>query len=199
MTEEDLKTLKNHALSVDDYKDIRIPEDLDKNKALQILIKETKLISDEEKRFFDEKMQQSRYELEKDRIYMSSNLETKKFNKDCEFKEKDLSILKDKNNIERRKLKLQQSIEQSKIELEKLKMDIEQQNSRMLLESQKEERKLRYITLAITTVSGLISVLAPLFVYRKLSYSNLKLIYKDEGRSTQDFKDSVRCIKNLTK
>ena len=185
MTEQDLKVFKEHALSVESVVNRSIDEDTDYMKVLQIFIKQQKLIADEETRVFNEKMQEERFQLEKDRIYSDQQLGINK--------------LAEEKRMHDAELTFKEKIESTKLEIEKMRLELERESSRATLENAQSERKFRYVSLAVTTIVGLASVIVPLVVYRKLAYANLKLIYKDEGRPTQDFKDAVRCIKNLTK
>ena len=185
MKEQDLKVFKEHALSVESVVNRSIDEDTDYMKVLQIFIKQQKLIADEETRVFNEKMQEERFQLEKDRIYSDQQLGINK--------------LAEEKRMHDAELTFKEKIESTKLEIEKMRLELERESSRATLENAQSERKFRYVSLAVTTIVGLASVIVPLVVYRKLAYANLKLIYKDEGRPTQDFKDAVRCIKNLTK
>lgn len=206
MTKQDLEDLKKGGLSVESVVNRDIPDDLDYAKVLQIFIKQQKLISDEETRIFNEEMQKQRFELEKDRIYSGQKLDIDKFaeekrmhDAELELKKTELNLTAKRYRLDREKQKALLEIEATKLEIEKMRLEIERESSKTTLENAQSERKFRYVSLAITTVVGLVSVIVPLVVYRKLAYANLKLIYKDEGRPTQDFKDAVRCIKNLTK
>lgn len=192
MTEQELKKLKEGALSVDDILKQKMSEEADYSKVLNVFVKQQKVISDEESRNFNEKMQEKRYELEKDKVYSSQNLEEKRFNKENEIKEKEISLNEEKN-------KALIDIEKLKFDLELKKFELESKNNENNVKNAFEERKFRYISLGITTFASLAGIIIPLIVYKKLAYANLKLIYRDEGRPTQDFKDSVRLVKQLTK
>ena len=205
MTEQDLKVFKEHALAVGGVTNRDI-DDADYMKVLQIFIKQQKLIADEETRVFNEEMQKERFQLEKDRIYSDQQLginklaeEKRMHDAELAFKEKEANLAGKRYRLDRDKQKTLLEIESTKLEIEKMRLELERESSRATLENAQSERKFRYVSLAVTTIVGLASVIVPLVVYRKLAYANLKLIYKDEGRPTQDFKDAVRCIKNLTK
>lgn len=206
MTKQDLENLKAGALSVENVTSRDIPYDMDYMKVLQIFIKQQKLISDEETRLFNEEMQKERFELEKDRTYSGQKIDLDKLAEekrmhDAELglKKAELDLAAKRYRLDREKQKALVNLEATKIEIERMRLEMERESSRITLENAQSERKFRYVSLAITTVVGLVSVVVPLLVYRKLAYANLKLIYKDEGRPTQDFKDAVRCIKGLTK
>lgn len=206
MTKQDLENLKKGALTVESVINRDIPYDMDYLKVLQIFIKQQKVISDEETRIFSEEMQKERFELEKDRVYSDQQLERDKLaeekrvhDAELAIKQREYELAAKRYRLDREKQKALLAIEATKLEIEKLRLEMERETSKMTIENMQSERKFRYVSLAITTVVGLVSVIVPLVVYRKLAYANLKLIYKDEGRPTQDFKDAVRCIKSLTK
>lgn len=206
MTKQDLENLKKGALAVESVIKRDIPYDMDYLKVLQIFIKQQKIISDEETRIFAEEMQKERFELEKDRVYSDQQLgrdklaeEKRMHDAELAIKQREYELAAKRYRLDRDKQKALLSIEATKLEIEKLRLELERETSKITIENAKSERKFKYISLAITSVVGLASIIVPLVVYRKLAYANLKLIYKDEGRPTQDFKDAVRCIKNLTK
>lgn len=206
MTEQDLKVFKEHALSVESVVNRSIDEDTDYMKVLQIFIKQQKVIADEETRVFNEEMQKKRFQLEKDRIYSDQQLginklaeEKRMHDAELAFKEKEANLASKRYRLDRDKQKALLEIESTKLEIEKMRLELERESSRATLENAQSERNFKYISLAVTTIVGLASIIVPLVVYRKLAYANLKLIYKDEGRPTQDFKDAVRAIKGLTK
>ena len=206
MTKQDLEKFKENALSVESVVKDGIPVDLDYLKALQIFIRQQKLITDEETRFFNEKMQEERFTLEKDRVYSSQKLDIDKLaeekrmhDAELTFKEKEANLAGKRYRLDRDKQKALLEIESAKLEIEKMRLEMERESSKLTIENAQSERKFKYASLAVTTIVGLLSIVVPLVVYRKLAYANLKLIYKDEGRPTQDFKDAVRAIKGLTK
>ena len=89
--------------------------------------------------------------------------------------------------------------EELKIQIETTRLEIEKTNLELNKQNAKEDRKYRYISLALTVGIPAVTTLISLLVYRKLAYNNLKLIYVDEGRPTTNFNDAVKSIKNLTK
>lgn len=199
MTEQDLKKLKEKAKSLEDLIDKGVPADMDYKEALTTLIKLNKIISDEETKTFSEKIQSDRYELDKDRTYSGQTLEKEKFAEDKKMRAEELGIKKREMALAETRQATSEKLETIKLDIEKTRLEIERENLKNNIDSQKSERIFRYISLGITTLVGVLGVFVPLLVYRKLAYANLKLIYRDEGRPTQDFKDAVRCIKGLTR
>lgn len=193
MKESELDTLKkNIGQTLTQYNNIPLANDCTKVQAAQVLLREVKMVSDEEKRIFDENMQKDRFELEKDHKYFTEDIEKKKFEyeKDSFNKRLEMDENRNKNQYELDKLKL--SIEERKLDLETSIYEMNKSNA-------EKERRFKLISLGATILVPAIVTLAELFVYRKLAYSNLKLIYVDEGRPTVDFKDSVKSVKNLIK
>lgn len=193
MNETELSELKNGLKStLQEYSSIQMPDGTTKQQAAQVLFREVKMVSDEEKRAFDEKMQEDRFELEKDHKYFTENIEKEKLSLEKDSSEKRLVLeekkFKEQSDIE----KLRLSIEQSRFDLDKSIYEANQKNA-------EKERKFKYISLGLTILVPAIVTIAELVVYKKLAYSNLKLIYVDEGRPTVDFKDSVKSVKNLIK
>lgn len=206
MTKQDLKDLKGGTLSVGEVLKHKIPSDMDLAKVLAIFVRQQKVITDEETRRFNERMQNKRFELEEERNKSSQELDNKKFAEDQRMHDAELSYKKEESELADKRYRLDKEkqdallkIEAAKLEFEKTRLEMEREASNATLRNAQSERNFKYISLAITTVVGLASIIVPLLVYRKLAYANLKLIYKDEGRPTQDFKDAVRCVKSLTK
>ena len=66
-------------------------------------------------------------------------------------------------------------------------------------ELSKSESKYRWITFGVTTILGFAQFAISLYTYKKLAYTNLKLIYCDEGRPTTDYKDAIKNVQNMIK
>lgn len=180
MKETDLTKLESSLeTSLNEYGNMGLPDN--KTQACQILMREIATISNEKKRISDEKSQAERFELEKDHRYWSEKLEDKKFDLD-----------KEKENFH-------EKIELMHIDLEKTKIDLEKSNLEFNKQLRKDEQKFKWISLGVTVIVPAVVSLITVCVYRKLAYANLSLIYKDEGRPTVDFKDSVKNIKGLIK
>lgn len=191
--ETDLSSLESSVKStIQEYSNTSLPNDCSKLQAIQVLTKEIGLISGEKKRIFDEEMQKERFELDKDHKYWNEKFEEKKF-------EGEQALAKERLALEAKKLDETLKQEELKIQIETTRLEIEKTNLELNKQNAKEDRKYRYISLALTVSIPAITTLISLLVYRKLAYNNLKLIYVDEGRPTTNFNDAVKSIKNLTK
>ena len=191
--ETDLSNLESSVKStIQEYSNIYLPNDCSKLQAIQVLTKEIGLISGEKKRIFDEEMQKDRFELDKDHKYWSEKFEEKKFEDEQDLAKKRLALEKSKIDSALKQEELKIQIETTRLEIEKTNLELNKQNA-------KEDRKYRYISLALTVGIPFVTTLISLLVYRKLADNNLKLIYVDEGRPTTNFNDAVKSIKNLTK
>lgn len=151
----------------------------ERDAALGDLQKVTNIVNNDEKQKNENALKQDQFQLNKDHVYAQDSLEEKRFKQQV----KDSS---EKNELEKMKL-----------EIEKARLDIQHGE---LIQKQKESRndmRFRLVTFGITTVIGLAEVIIPLIVYRKLAYTNLNLIYKDEGRPSNDYKDAIKNVHNL--
>ena len=99
-----------------------------------------------------------------------------------------------KESFEYQKIKDSNDLELQKIRLELEKNDLEARRAQ-----ERNESKFRWITFGITTGLAFVQFAMTLMSYRKLAYTNLKLIYKDEGRPTTEYKDAIKDVKNLLK
>ena len=172
--ETDLSNLENSVKStIQEYSNIYLPNDCSKLQAIQVLTKEIGLISGEKKRIFDEEMQKDRFELDKDHKYWSEKFEEKKFEDEQDLAKKRLALEKSKIDSALKQEELKNQIETTRLEIEKTNLELNKQNA-------KEDRKYRYISLALTVGIPAVTTLISLLVYRKLAYNNLKLIYVDE-------------------
>ena len=79
MNEQDLKKLKEAAISVQKVIDSDIPDDADTIKVFKLFAAQQKLISDEEKRAFDEAQARERLQIDKDQKMFNQDLDKKKF------------------------------------------------------------------------------------------------------------------------
>ena len=125
--------------------------------------------------------QDKRFELDKDHTYFQESLEKDK-------------LKQQKESFEYQKIKDSNDLELQKIRLELEKNDLEARRAQ-----ERNESKFRWITFGITTGLAFVQFAMTLMAYRKLAYTNLKLIYKDEGRPTTEYKDAIKDVKNLLK
>lgn len=199
MNEQDLKKLKANAISVEKVIDSDIPDDADTIKVFKLFAAQQKLISDEEKRAFDEEMTRERLQIDKDQKMFNQDLDKKKFEEEKKQHEAELDLRTKEYNLALEKQNAMIALEQTKIEIEKSRLSFEQNQALIAQENQKTERMFRWISFGISTALTLAGIIIPIVVYRKLAYANLKLIYRDEGRPTQDFRSSIKVIENMIK
>ena len=224
MKATDLQTVENSFTnSVNEYQQIGL-SDPDKAKCIQIIQREASILSNEEKRKNDLEFQDKRFELDKDHTYFQESLEKDKLKQQKEsfeyqkikdsneskFQDKRFELDKDhtcfQESLEKDKLKQQkESFEYQKIkdsndlELQKIRLELEKNDLEARRAQERNESKFRWITFGITTGLAFVQFAMTLMSYRKLAYTNLKLIYKDEGRPTTEYKDAIKDVKNLLK
>ena len=224
MKATDLQTVENSfTSSVNEYQQIGL-NDPDKAKCIQIIQREASILSNEEKRKNDLEFQDKRFELDKDHTYFQESLEKDKLKQQKEsfeyqkikdsneskFQDKRFELDKDhtcfQESLEKDKLKQQkESFEYQKIkdsndlELQKIRLELEKNDLEARRAQERNESKFRWITFGITTGLAFVQFAMTLMSYRKLAYTNLKLIYKDEGRPTTEYKDAIKDVKNLLK
>lgn len=223
----------------------------DAGACLANLVKLNSIVSNEEKRNFDENLKNEQFALEKDHTYSQdkinesrlkediknnserNELEKKKFEQQIkdsseknEFeKEKFEYQVKtdlEKNKLEKKKLNQQitndkirndleekkfeqqtlndstkNDIEKLRLEIEKDRLDMQRMDYAQKAKDSHDEKMFRWISFGVTTGLSLVTSIVPILVYRKLAYTNLKLIYKDEGRPSTEYKDAIKSIQNL--
>ena len=199
MNEQDLKKLKEAVISVQKVIDSDIPDDADTIKVFKLFAAQQKLISDEEKRAFDEAQARERLQIDKDQKMFNQDLDKKKFEEEKKQHAAELDLRTKEYNLALEKQNAMIALEQTKIEIEKSRLSFEQSQALIAQENQKTERMFRWISFGISTALTLAGIIIPIAVYRKLAYANLKLIYRDEGRPTQDFRSSIKVIENMIK
>ena len=153
----------------------------DQSGVLANLQKLTNIVDSNEKRQEDNSFRNEQFQLNKDHVYAQDKLEEDRFKQQI----KDNS---EKNEIERLRL-----------EIEKTRLDLQREDLNQKKIDSRNDMRFRLVTFGITTVIGLAEVIMPLLVYRKLAYTNLNLIYRDEGRPTNDYKDAIKNIKMMIK
>jgi DNA polymerase III alpha subunit (gram-positive type) len=167
--------------------------------------------------YFQEKIEENKFKEQVKDNSEKNELEKKKFEqqiKDNSEKNKleeaklkqQISNDKFRNDLDNKKFEQQLSSENEKNEIEKLKLELEKDRldiQRKELEQKakdaRNDTRFKWITFGITTTMGLLTAIMPILVYRKLAYTNLKLIYKDEGRPTTEYKDAIKSVQNLIK
>lgn len=153
----------------------------DQSGVLANLQKLTNIVDSNEKRQEDNSFRNEQFQLNKDHVYAQDKLEEDRLKQQI----KDNS---EKNEIERLRL-----------EIEKTRLDLQREDLNQKRIDSRNDMRFRLVTFGITTVIGLAEVIIPLLVYRKLAYTNLNLIYRDEGRPTNDYKDAIKNIKMMIK
>lgn len=199
MNEQDLKKLKESAISVEKVINSEIPDDADTIKVFKLFAAQQKLISDEEKRAFDEKTTQERLQIDKDQKMFNQNLEDKKFKEEQKQHAAELELKNKEFDLAKSKQDAMLLLETNKLNLETNRLKFEQDQALIAQENLKTDRMFRWISLGISSLLTVVGIIVPIAVYRKLAYANLKLIYRDEGRPTQDFRSSIKVIENMIK
>mgnify|MGYP000294295405 FL=1 len=180
MKETDLQKLSEAVSStIEGYKSC--DTQADQSGVLANLQKLTNIVDSNEKRQEDNSFRNEQFQLNKDHVYAQDKLEEDRLKQQI----KDNS---EKNEIERLRL-----------EIEKTRLDLQKEDLNQKRIDSRNDMRFRLVTFGITTVIGLAEVIIPLLVYRKLAYTNLNLIYKDEGRPTNDYKDAIKNIKMMIK
>ena len=180
MKETDLQKLSEAVSStIEGYKSC--DAQADQSGVLANLQKLTNIVDSNEKRQEDNSFRNEQFQLNKDHVYAQDKLEEDRLKQQI----KDNS---EKNEIERLRL-----------EIEKTRLDLQKEDLNQKRIDSRNDMRFRLVTFGITTVIGLAEVIIPLLVYRKLAYTNLNLIYKDEGRPTNDYKDAIKNIKMMIK
>ena len=180
MKETDLQKLSEAVSStIEGYKSC--DTQADQSGVLANLQKLTNIVDSNEKRQEDNSFRNEQFQLNKDHVYAQDKLEEDRLKQQI----KDNS---EKNEIERLRL-----------EIEKTRLDLQKEDLNQKRIYSRNDMRFRLVTFGITTVIGLAEVIIPLLVYRKLAYTNLNLIYKDEGRPTNDYKDAIKNIKMMIK
>lgn len=180
MKETDLQKLSEAVSStIEEYKSC--DTQADQNGVLANLQKLTNIVDSNEKRQEDNSFRNEQFQLNKDHVYAQDKLEEDRLKQQI----KDNS---EKNEIERLRL-----------EIEKTRLDLQKEDLNQKRIDSRNDMRFRLVTFGITTVIGLAEVIIPLLVYRKLAYTNLNLIYRDEGRPTNDYKDAIKNIKMMIK
>lgn len=186
MNDTELKNLKEGLKS--DLENFSNVDDENKSRVLQNIVKEVNLISNEEKRNFDEEMQKDRFELQKDHQYSSEKLEQDRF-----------KLEKERCDLQRLSAEHSQKLDEIKLELDKDRLNFDRDQAKIQEEFRKSQVKQQYITLGTTTLLGLLTIFVPVIAYGILFKLNLKHIYIDEGRSTQEMQALLRNSNNLIK
>lgn len=180
MKETDLQKLSEAVSStIEGYKSC--DTQADQSGVLANLQKLTNIVDSNEKRQEDNSFRNEQFQLNKDHVYAQDKLEEDRLKQQI----KDNS---EKNEIERLRL-----------EIEKTRLDLQKEDLNQKRIDSRNDMRFRLVTFGITTVIGLAEVIIPLLVYRKLAYTNLNLIYRDEGRPTNDYKDAIKNIKMMIK
>lgn len=184
--------------TIDSYNSIGLMEP-DKAKCLGIMQKESSIILNEEKRKEDLAFQKDRFLLEKDHKYFEENLAKEKAKQESKWHDEETASKKEAFEYQKTKDANEFSIQKLRFDLDRQRLDFEEKDLEFKRELSKSESKYRWITFGVTTILGFAQFAISLYAYKKLAYTNLKLIYCDEGRPTTDYKDAIKNVQNMIK
>lgn len=184
--------------TIDSYNSIGLMEP-DKAKYLGIMQKESSIILNEEKRKEDLAFQKDRFLLEKDHKYFEENLAKEKAKQESKWHDEETASKKEAFEYQKTKDANEFSIQKLRFDLDRQRLDFEEKDLEFKRELSKSESKYRWITFGVTTILGFAQFAISLYAYKKLAYTNLKLIYCDEGRPTTDYKDAIKNVQNMIK
>jgi hypothetical protein len=184
--------------TIDSYNSIGLMEP-DKAKCLGIMQKESSIILNEEKRKEDLAFQKDRFLLEKDHKYFEENLAKEKAKQESKWHDEETASKKELFEYQKTKDTNEFSIQKLRFDLDRQRLDFEEKDLEFKRELSKSESKYRWITFGVTTILGFAQFAISLYTYKKLAYTNLKLIYCDEGRPTTDYKDAIKNVQNMIK
>ena len=184
--------------TIDSYNSIGLMEP-DKAKYLGIMQKESSIILNEEKRKEDLAFQKDRFLLEKDHKYFEENLAKEKAKQESKWHDEETASKKETFEYQKTKDANEFSIQKLRFDLDRQRLDFEEKDLEFKRELSKSESKYRWITFGVTTILGFAQFAISLYAYKKLAYTNLKLIYCDEGRPTTDYKDAIKNVQNMIK
>ena len=184
--------------TIDSYNSIGLMEP-DKAKCLGIMQKESSIILNEEKRKEDLAFQKDRFLLEKDHKYFEENLAKEKAKQESKWHDEEIASKKEAFEYQKIKDTNEFSIQKLRFDLDRQRLDFEEKDLEFKRELSKSESKYRWITFGVTTILGFAQFAISLYTYKKLAYTNLKLIYCDEGRPTTDYKDAIKNVQNMIK
>lgn len=184
--------------TIDSYNSIGLMEP-DKAKYLGIMQKESSIILNEEKRKEDLAFQKDRFLLEKDHKYFEENLAKEKAKQESKWHDEETASKKEAFEYQKTKDTNEFSIQKLRFDLDRQRLDFEEKDLEFKRELSKSESKYRWITFGVTTILGFAQFAISLYTYKKLAYTNLKLIYCDEGRPTTDYKDAIKNVQNMIK
>ena len=184
--------------TIDSYNSIGLMEP-DKAKCLGIMQKESSIILNEETRKEDLAFQKDRFLLEKDHKYFEENLAKEKAKQESKWHDEETASKKEAFEYQKTKDTNEFSIQKLRFDLDRQRLDFEEKDLEFKRELSKSESKYRWITFGVTTILGFAQFAISLYTYKKLAYTNLKLIYCDEGRPTTDYKDAIKNVQNMIK
>ena len=181
MTETDYQKLLKGFITVSDMLSLmyNIPSDMDYPKALNIYAKQQQILSNEETKKFNEKFQ------------------TEKFKEDLKLRKAELKLSKDKQHFYETIELMKLDIEKSRLEMDKSRLEIDKTNQKILLENGRKERKIRYISLIITSVTSVAGIIIPAVLFYKMGILDMKHRYRDEGITSKFYESSMKNIANL--
>lgn len=180
-------------------------EKMDENR-LKEQIKENSERNEFEKKRFEQSVKDNseKNEFEKEKFKYQVKCDSEKNKLEKEKLEQQISNDKIRNDLDEKKFEQQISndstkndIEKMRLEIEKSRLDMQRMDCVQKAKDARDDKMFKWVSFGVTTAISLAGTIIPMLVYRKLAYTNLKLIYKDEGRPTTEYKDAIKSVQNL--
>lgn len=180
-------------------------EKMDENR-LKEQIKENSERNEFEKKRFEQSVKDNseKNEFEKEKFKYQVKCDSEKNKLEKEKLEQQISNDKIRNDLDKKKFEQQISndstkndIEKMRLEIEKSRLDMQRMDCVQKAKDARDDKMFKWVSFGVTTAISLAGTIIPMLVYRKLAYTNLKLIYKDEGRPTTEYKDAIKSVQNL--
>ena len=137
--------------------------------------------------------------MEKDHYDFEKDLAKEKLNQESKWHDEETASKKELFEYQKTKDTNEFSVQKLRFDLDRQRLDFEEKDLEFKREMSRSESKYRWITFGVTTILGFAQFAISLYTYKKLAYTNLKLIYCDEGRPTTDYKDAIKNVQNMIK
>jgi len=171
-------------VSIAEYNNMGLPNDMSKAEALNIISKEVSLVSTVEKRKHETHIQDEELQEKKDHRIFTEHQDEKRFELEKSKTNHDNSIQDQELNIKRKDQELRQA-----------QFDADQRELVLKHESEKRDFWFKVAMFATTSITTLLGIIVPCVMYKSLAKTSMRYSWQYDGRTPSEFNEFMRGVK----
>ena len=192
MATKDLKKIVDGLeTSIDEYNQMSLPSGCTKQEALNVISKEIALVSNIEKREQEKLAQNEELAQKKDHTFFLEGQDKERLKNETEKLAIEKASSEHNMSVQDRELELKTQ-EQA---LRQAQFDADQKELKLKHENERRDFLLKVVMFGVTSVTTLLSVCLPVFMYKSLAKMAMRYSWQYDGRTPTEFNEFMRGVK----